>query len=211
MTTNVEIIRSEPLSDGFLRLNRYRLGLAVPGSGVRVVVDRECIDGLRAAVVLPFDPVSGQVVLVEQFRVGTRHSTTGGLTWEPPGGVIAAGDGAAETARREASEETGCRLGAMIRIAVCHTSPGFSDECVDIYCGELLDTDLPATAGHPHEGEYTRVVLRDLDRVIHDLGHGRLTAATLIIAIQWLALNRHRIRELWAADQSGPAAEDLAQ
>jgi ADP-ribose pyrophosphatase len=99
----------------------------------------------------------------------------------------------------------------MTRIAVCHTSPGFSDECVDIYCGELLDTNLPATAGHPHEGEYTRVVLTGLDRVVHDLGHGRLTAATLIIAIQWLALNRHRIRELWAADQSGPAADDLAQ
>ncbi len=108
-------------------------------------------------MVLPFDPVSGQVVLVEQFRVGPWHSATGGLTWEPPGGVIAAGETAEATARREALEEAGCRIGAMAWIGTCRTCPGYSDEVVDLYCGETRATDLPAIGGDPLEDEWTRV------------------------------------------------------
>jgi ADP-ribose pyrophosphatase len=48
------------------------------------------------------------------------------------------------------------------------------------------------------------VVTLDLDAAIRDLGRGMLTAAILIIAVQWLALNRWRLRELWGSREAAP-------
>lgn len=208
MELEFDIIGRESLSDGFLKLNRYRLARAMPGGGSEVEgtthVDMECIEGLCAAAVLPYDPSSGSIVLVEQLRVGALHDAGGGLLLEPPGGVIEVGQSAAETARREAWEEAGCRIGAMTWIGTCRPSPGYSDECIELFCGEASSAGLPAVGGEPCEGERTRVVVWDLDRAIQQLGRGPLTAATLTICVQWLALNRHRIHELWLGMQDGP-------
>ena len=213
MASEVEIIARETLSDGFLKLWRYRLlrpesasQAALPGSGGggqgRACVDLECIGGLGAAAVLPYDPERGQVVLVEQLRVGAlvgRGGTLpGGSVLEPPGGALAPGEDAAAAARREAWEETGCRIGSMIRIGTCRPSPGYSDECVELYCGEVGAAGLPFRGGEVAEGECTRVVVWDLDALIRELGRGPFTPATLIISVQWLALNRERVRGLWA-------------
>lgn len=167
------------------------------------IVDLECIEGLRAAAVLPYDPTSGHIVLVEQLRVGVLHSAGGGLLWEPPGGVIEAGHSAAETARREAMEEAGCRIGALARIGTCRPSPGYSDESIELFCGETRVAGLPAVGGDPREGERTRVVVLELDRAIREIGREPLTAATLILCVQWLALHRQRIHEMWAGMQDG--------
>lgn len=208
MKWEFDIIGRESLSDGFLKLNRYRLARAMPGGGSEMegtaLVDMECIEGLRAAAVLPYDPASGSVVLVEQLRVGALQAAGGGLLWEPPGGVIEAGQSAAETARREAWEEAGCRIEAMAWIGTCRPSPGYSDESVELFCGEASIAGLPAFGGDSREGERTRVVVWDLDRTIRALGRGPLTTATAMICVQWLALNRHRIHELWLGMQDGP-------
>ena len=207
MKLEVDIIGWESLSDGFLKLNRYRLARARQGglseTEGMALVDMECIEGLCAAAVLPFDPTSGSIVLVEQLRVGALNAAGGGLLWEPPGGVIEVGQSAAETARREVWEEAGCRIGAMAWIGTCRPSPGYSDESVELFCGEASIAGLPDVGGDPREGERTRVVVWDLDRVIRELGREPYTAATLMICVQWLALNRHRIQELWAGMQDG--------
>lgn len=207
MAQEFEIIGREPLSSGFLKLNRYRLARTVPGEtagcGGQTVVARECIEGLRAAAVLPYDPLAGCIVLVEQMRVGALGAVPGGLVLEPPGGVIEAPQSAAATARREAWEEAGCRIGAMTPIGVCRPSPGISDESVALFCGEVRVAGLPRCGGDPREGEWTRVLVWDLERAIRELGREPLTPATLIIAVQWLALNRHRVADLWAADADG--------
>lgn len=204
MKARVEIIRREPLSAGFLRLVRYQLDVPVPGTDSRETVYRECIEGLGSAAVLPFDPVSGRIVLVEQFRVGALGSGRG-LLLEPPGGVIEAGQTPEEAARREAWEEAGCRIGAIANIGICRTCPGFSDETVALFCGETDASNLARVAGNRAEGECTHVVVWELDRALRDLGQGPWSAASLMLTVQWLALNRWRIRELWGAPAGDPA------
>lgn len=167
-------------------------------------VYREGIEGLRSAAVLPYDPATRRIVLIEQMRIGALGTECGGWLQEPPGGVIDGAQTPEETARREALEEAGCRIGALTPIGLCRPSPGYSDECVMLYCGETQAAGLPAFAGRREEGEWTRVVQWDLDRALCELGQGPLTAATVIIAIQWLALNRHRLRDLWAAAAAMP-------
>lgn len=218
MTYAVEIIARQALSDGFLKLWRYRLARrlawpepacarqAVGGPAVtgRTLVDLECIGGLGAAAVLPYDSETGQVVLVEQLRVGAltggRGAVPGGLVLEPPGGAVGPGEAPAAAARREAWEEAGCRIGAMTPIGTCRPSPGYSDECVELFCGEVSVAGLPSHGGEAGEGESTRVAVWGLDALIRELGRGPFTPATLIIAVQWLALNRESVGDRWAAD-----------
>jgi ADP-ribose pyrophosphatase len=197
MSWKLEIIRRDPVFQGFLQLARYWLRIASPEDKDEITVYRECVEGLRSAVVLPYDPTTGRIVLVEQFRIGALASVGGGWLHEPPGGLIEDGQTPEEAARREAMEEAGCRIGALIPIGLCRTSPGFSDECVALFCGETDASGLPLYGGRREEGECTRVVGWELDRALCELGQEPLTAATVIIAVQWLALNLDRLGDLW--------------
>lgn len=205
MEDGVEIIGQSVAYAGFLHLAQYRVRVATPGGGPGETLYRERIEGLRAAAVLPFDPANERIILVKQFRIGALGAPSGAWLLEPPGGLIDEGESPEAAARREAWEEAGCRLGPLAPILRCQTSPGVSDECVSLYCG-AVDSDSVATMGGRHgEGEWTEVVNLDLDTAIRDLGRGMLTAATLIISVQWLAVNRRRLVDLWGKGRSGPA------
>lgn len=197
MKDGIEIIGRTTAYTGFLQLTQYRVRVATPGGGPGETLYRERIEGLRAAAVLPFDPVNERIILVKQFRVGALGAPSGAWLLEPPGGVIDEGESPEAAARREAWEEAGCRLGPLAPILRCQTSPGVSDECVALYCGAVDSGSVTTTAGRHSEGEWTEVVALDLDTAIRDLGRGMLTAATLIIAVQWLAANRRRLVDLW--------------
>jgi len=166
------------------------------------VLYRECIEGLKSAAVLPFDPVREQIVLVKQLRVGALGASEGAWLLEPPGGVVDAGESPETAAKREAWEEAGCRIGDLVPIFRVRTSPGFSDERVDLFCGRVDTGSVPAVGGRHSEGEWTEIVTLDLDAAIRDLGRGQLTAATLIIAVQWLASNRQQLCELWGVSEA---------
>lgn len=183
--------------EGFLRLICYRLRIPVIGRDHQGTLNLERIEGLRSAAVLPYDPMRQRVVLVKQFRIGALDAAEGAWLLEPPGGVIDTDESEESAARREAWEESGCRIGAMTRICVCRTSPGFSDERVTIFCGEVNCAGLKTIGGQHGEGEWTQVITMDLDVALRDLGQGPLSSATVIIALQWLALNRRRLREQW--------------
>lgn len=192
--SQLRIIERKTAYNGFLKLAQYRLIMPTPVPGG---LYRERIEGLRAAAVLPFDPASERVVLVKQFRIGALGAAGGAWLLEPPGGVIDDGESAEGAARREAWEEAGCEVRDLLPILSCHTSPGVSDEQVELFCGAVDSRSLPATGGRQGEDEWTEVVTLDLDALIRDLGRGMFTAATLIIGVQWLALNRQRLRKLW--------------
>lgn len=198
MVRGVAVINRELVYDGFLKVARYWLRIPSESDDLSAVICRERVEGLYSAAVLPFDVACNRVVLVEQLRVGVIDDGKYLYQQEPPGGVIESGYSAEETARREAFEEAGCRIGRMVPIGCCRTSIGFSDERVELFCGEVDSSGLPELAGVRDEGEITRVVIRDLDNVICELGQGPLTAATAMIVLQWLALNRKRLCEAWA-------------
>ncbi|MGE5154210.1 MAG: NUDIX domain-containing protein [Bdellovibrio bacteriovorus] len=193
----VEIIGYDAAYTGFLRLAQYRLRIGASAGCSDEPLYRERIEGLRAAAVLPFDPATERIVLVKQFRIGALGAASGAWLLEPPGGVIDEGESPEAAARREAWEETGCRIGDLEPILSCHTSPGVSDERVDLFCGAVDARSLATNGGRRDEGESTEIVCLDLSAAIRDLGRGMLTAATLIISVQWLAVNRRRLCDLW--------------
>ena len=89
-----------------------------------------------AAAVLPLvDPLSAEdprVVLIHQFR----HAADG-YVWEVPAGRLEPGEGPEDCARREMLEETGCTAGKIDHLASVYTTPGFTDEIIHLFTGEV--------------------------------------------------------------------------
>ncbi len=89
------------------------------------VVSREVLNIPNASAVLPYDPVTDRVVLIEQFRAGTMRHAEAPWLLETAAGLMEAGRDAETTARREIVEETGLEAGPhgagrhLYRVARC--------------------------------------------------------------------------------------------
>ena len=67
---DVEILERETPFQGFFRVERLTLRHRHYQGGWGAPVKRELFVRPPAAAVLPYDPVRGEILLVEQFRVG---------------------------------------------------------------------------------------------------------------------------------------------
>ena len=81
---DVEIIARETLYSGFFSLELYRFRHRLFNGEMSGEVRREIFERGHAAVLLPFDPVRDEVVLIEQIRIAALDTS------ETPWQVLAA-------------------------------------------------------------------------------------------------------------------------
>jgi ADP-ribose pyrophosphatase len=74
-------------------------------------VRREIFERGHAAVLLPFDPVRDEVVLVEQIRIAAFDTSESPWLLEMVAGMIEEGESVEDVVRREAVEEAGLTVG----------------------------------------------------------------------------------------------------
>jgi len=195
----VDVISQEVCHQGFLNLVRYRVRHSLFRGGWSRLLERERLEGLRAAVVLLYDPYLDRVVLVEQFRIGLMEQGRGAWTLEPIGGLVTPDSDAVATVRQEAKEEAGCEISVLESIGTFYVSPGFSDDCIALFCGRVHSDGLGGIHGLEEEGEDIRVVVIDAAQAFDELFCGRINSTAAIISIQWLAANRGRLCTIWAS------------
>ncbi len=193
----VEIVECRTAYRGFFRLLDYRLRHRLFGGGWTPVISRELFERGHAAAVLPYDPVLDRVVLVEQFRIGALQARGGPWLLECVAGMIEPGEVPHEVARRETLEEAGCRLKGMERISEYLVSPGGTSERITLYCGWVDAGGAGGVHGLAEEHEDIRVVPVSFHSAMEMLRTGRINSAAPIIAMQWLAMNRERLRREW--------------
>ena len=193
-----EIMEEDLCFQGFYRLLRYRVRHALFEGGMGEPIVRELLVRGHAAGVLPYDPVRDEIVLVEQFRIGAVESPRSPWLLEIVAGLVEEGEQHEEVARREAMEEAGCQVHELEHICTYYSSPGGTNERVSLYVGRVDSAGLGGGIhGLAHEGENIRVEVRPAEEAFEQVARGLIDNAMSIIALQWLQLNRERLREAW--------------
>jgi ADP-ribose pyrophosphatase len=198
MADNVEIIDKTLRYKGFFEIVRYRFRHRLFAGGWSGEIEREVFERGHAVAVLPYDPAADAVVLIEQFRIGAFVGGMAPWQTEIVAGIIEAGETPEDVARREAEEEAGAAIGALIPICRYLVSPGGASESVQLYCGRVDSKGLGGIHGLPQEHEDIRVEVRPFAVALAALNAGTIGNAVTIVALQWLALNRERVRAAWS-------------
>ena len=199
MNHRFEILDKAICYSGFFRMEKYRLRHEQFAGGWSPEITRECLERGHAVAVLPYDPETDQMVLVEQFRVGALEFPGGPWLLEIVAGIIDhPGETTEEVARRETVEEAGCTL--LDLVPICHylVSPGGASESITLFCGRIdASTIAPGVRGVVAEHEDIRVHVVTRAEAMALLHAGRINSAAPIIALQWLELNRPALLERW--------------
>ena len=144
--------------------------------------------------VLPYDKARRQVVLIRQFRypVQVRDPQQAWL-WETIAGAQEAGAFAPEppeaVARREALEEAGYALGALIHVATIYPSPGGTSERMHLYIAPISSTMRESTGGGVDPGEDIAIASWDLDDALAAMRRGEIVDGKTVLLLQHLALH----------------------
>lgn len=121
----------------------------------RLEARREIVVAHRAVAVIAYDPKLRRLVLIRQFRIGAQMANSKGFCVEVVAGLIDPGETAESTAIRELKEEAGLQAQRVEKICQFLTTPGLSDEMIDLYYAEVDASDLVHTAGLDGETEQT--------------------------------------------------------
>ena len=204
---DVHVIEKTSPFEGYFRVDRYRLKHRLFEGGWTAEMDREVFERGHIVAVLLYDPELDRVVLIEQFRPGAYAALASewfsddASPWlvECVAGIIEKGEDPVGVARREAIEETGCKITDVLPICHYLASPGATSESVFVFCGRTAASNAAGVHGLSEEGENIRVFSLAASEAFEMLEQGRFLNAWTIIALQWLRANHSSVRNGWQA------------
>jgi ADP-ribose pyrophosphatase len=197
MSKEFKIINKEILYSGFFRMEKYCLQHTLYAGGWSAAINRELFVRGSCVAVLLYDPERDKLVLIEQFRAGAILQPDRAWLVEIVAGAIEEGETAIEVAYRESIEEAGCEIQELIVINEFYTTPGGASERITLFCGKIDSTKVGGIHGLDHEDEDIWVRSVDFDEAYRMVESNEIESAIPIIAIQWLALNKEKIRQKW--------------
>ncbi len=195
--SDVEILNKETCFKGFFRMNRYTLRHRLFAGGWSADLTRELFERGHAGAMLPYDPVTDQVVLLEQFRIGAIDGTRSPWLLEMVAGILEEGEDSSALIRREAEEEAGLAVGRSRFVLSYLVSPGGTTERIDVFVGEVDSTSAGGLHGLAEEGEDIRVHVVSRQQAYDWVESGRIDNAATVIALQWLQLHLAELRQAW--------------
>ncbi|TOQ88180.1 ADP-ribose diphosphatase [Vibrio parahaemolyticus] len=197
---DVEIISKESVFEGFFKMVKYRFKHKLFAGGWSDVVEREMFERGHAAAMLPYDPKTDQVVIIEQIRIGAlEHEHPWQL--EIVAGMIDRDESAEEVIRREAEEEAGITVGRVASVTSYYPSSGGCSEKLDVFVGEVDASKAHGIHGLDYEDEDIRVHVLSREQAYQWVKDGIFENGVSIIALQWLQLNHQELRSQWGSPQ----------
>lgn len=192
--TDVEIIRREEMYKRFFRVEKLFLRHKLFNGEWSEEIGRELFVRGEAVAVVLYDPHRDLIGIVEQFRVGALAEPNGPWCYEVVAGMLEEGELPEDVARRELKEEANVEPYALEYICNYLSSPGGCDEKLHLYCGLCDLSQAGGVYGLPEEGEDIRVHVFAAHEVFARLYSGAFNNAAALICLQWLQLNRSRLR-----------------
>ncbi len=176
-------LSSEVLSDDWSVLTKYTFELKLrDGSWEQQV--RQTYDRGHAAVILPYDPRRGTVLLVQQFRMPVFLQGHREPLIEACAGLL--DDNDPETCiRLETEQELGYRLGEVRKVYDVYMSPGSVTEKLSFFVAEYSPDDrVSEGGGDKHEGEDIEVLEMPLSEAMALVENGGIIDAKTVMLIQ---------------------------
>ena len=192
----VEIVRDRHGFDGFFRLRAFDMRHERFDGSWSETFSREGFVAYDAALVLPYDPQTDRVLLIEQLRYGPiLRGDPFPVTLEPPAGLVDAGEAPEDTARREAEEEADITLSRLLPMVKVYASPGYSSEFFHCFLGLCsLSMDDNGVSGLDEEHEDIKSHVVSFDRAMELVDSGEVNAGPLVMMLLWLARHREELR-----------------
>lgn len=213
---DVEVVAKKRKYQGFFALDEYQFRHKLYRGGYSEILTREVFERGDAVAVLPYDPITDSIVLIEQFRPGALKNEQGPWQLELIAGMFGENEHPLDVAIREAKEEANLTLSVDKTIKVMNylSSSGGMSECIHLYiaCVESFakvsslaclssdsvdHTNVNGVYGLAEEGEDILVHLVSRQQAISLLENGEIVNAATIIALQWLQLNIDKLQERW--------------
>lgn len=195
---DVSLSSPELLAKGYRPYHRYHVTLK-GAEGEAVEQTRDILLAGKVVAVLPVDLARDEIVLIRQFRLPAHLATGHGDMIEIVAGRVDLGEAPLDAARRECFEEIGAAPGKLVELFSYLTTPGITDEEVTVFLGSIDASLVPRRVANPTEGEQIETLRVSIDAAIAAMGEGRMRNGPLVIALQWLALNRARLGALLSA------------
>ncbi len=145
---DVDILAKETVYQGFFKMVKYRFRHKLFAGGWSGEISREMFERGHAAALLPYDPITDEVVLIEQFRVGAMAGGCEPWQLEIVAGMIDHQDESAEdVVKREAVEEAGLTVAELEQVTRYLSSSGGCSEMLDIFVGIVDSTQAGGIHG----------------------------------------------------------------
>jgi ADP-ribose pyrophosphatase len=194
---DVRVLEEQSAWSGHFAVRKLTLQHKRFAGGWSEPVLREVFDRGDAVAVLPYDPESDSLVMVEQFRPGAMRAQDSPWMLELIAGIVEAGEQDEDVVHREAMEEAACELSELLPIATYFPSAGACTEQVRMFCGRVTKAAVGELHGLEEEGEdilVHSVARADALRMVEE---DRIPNGHTLIALQWLHIHGEKLRERW--------------
>lgn len=185
-TRKVEIGERKRLLDDFFQVEAVFLRYERFDGQMSPLVRRLNFERGDSVSVVIFNPSTGRILLVNQFRYPCYEKGPGWMT-EAVAGMIGSGETPEQCARREVEEEMGYKLSRLEHISTFYVSPGGSSERIVLYYAEVGDGDKERPGGGlSSENEDIVTLELSLEEALEQIRTGQIADAKTIIGILWL-------------------------
>lgn len=184
------ISEQKTVYEGFYKIESVKYSHSLHSGDMTGQINVELFVRGDVVGLLPYDPVSDQVALIEQFRIGAMHNKPDPWLVQIIAGMIDTDETPEQVVIREAKEEAGIELVDVKLISHYIASPGASTEEVYVFYAETDLSQIGGTHGLVEEDEDILVRVMSADEAIALLDSGQIKNALSIIALQWFKLKR---------------------
>jgi ADP-ribose pyrophosphatase len=198
--SDVEVTRQETVFQGYFRMDALTLRHKRFDGSWTNNIRRELFQRGDAVAVLPWDVKEDRVILIEQFRPGAIRGSDSPWMLEAIAGVVEEGESDEAVAHREALEEAGYTMDALLPITSYYPSPGACSEQIRLFIGRLTSAAIGEVRGVETENEDILVHSVAREEAIALLDAGKINNGLTIIALHWLARHGDRLRSDWLSE-----------
>ncbi len=200
--SDVRVLEEAEAFSGYFRVARITLEHRCFNGGWSAPLTREVFHRGDAVGVLPYEPETDSLILLEQFRPGALRGEGSPWMLELVAGIVESGESDTDVVHREAREEAGCQLDELVPVASYFPSAGACSEHVRLFCGRVLNAGAGEVHGLDSEGEDILVHRIPRRETLDLLAADGIPNGHTLVALQWLALHGEGLRQRWLAAEA---------